>query len=88
MKIYKLEREMPRLGRKPKVPRLDQKALSKIGQGIYFCEGVKDVKMEIKFKNGTTLAYQRGEDEDEFEDYRRNRDKANNGKDKDMDCDC
>ncbi len=88
MKIYKLEKERPVLGRKPKVPRLDQQMISKIGQGMYHCYGVKEVEMRIKFKNGTTLAYQRGEEEDEIEDFRKSREKANNGKDKDMDCGC
>lgn len=73
MKIYKLEKERAVLGRKPKVPRMDQQMLSKIGQGIYLCDGVKDVEMRIRFKNGTSLIYQRGEEEDEIEDFRKNR---------------
>ncbi|MDO8563664.1 MAG: hypothetical protein Q7R87_01510 [Nanoarchaeota archaeon] len=77
MKIYKLEQEKMRLGRKPKVPRMDQSIISKIGQGMYHCDGVKEVEMRVKFKNGTTLVYQRGEEEDEMEDFRINRSKDN-----------
>ena len=64
MKIHYLEMEKPRLGRKPKRLKLDHKAVAKLGSAIYNMEEVRGISIKVGLKNGTSIHYNRHEDED------------------------
>lgn len=59
-----LEVEKPVPGRKSKKPKLDQKLMAKIGNAIYHIDGVKSLMISAKFRNGTSMKFERSEDED------------------------
>ena len=58
--------DKPRLGRRPKKPKLDHKSLAKIGSTIYHLDEVKGISIRVGLKNGTMIAFERSEDEDNF----------------------
>lgn len=71
MKIYNLDTERSKLGRKPKTLKLDHCAIAKLGKTIYQRDEVKDVTIKVGFKNGTDIAFHRCEEEDEHENRKR-----------------
>ena len=64
MKTLKLEMEQPRLGRKPKKMRVDQRIIAKLGNAIYHVDDVQGVSIKVKYKNGTATVFSRSEDDD------------------------
>ena len=73
MKILKLESEKPELGRKPKTPRVNHRLLEKIGQSLYHLNGVKDIKIQVGMTSGSIISYNRCEEDDEFEEFKKRR---------------
>lgn len=75
MKTLNIEMEKPALGRKPKKPRLDQRIMAKVGNALYHIDGVKSLVISAKFKNGTSMKFERSEDEDRINRIRDKYDK-------------
>jgi len=75
MKINYIEVEKPALGRKPKTPRLDHKLISKVGKALYHLDQTREVSIKVRLKDGTSIAFNRSEDEDRFDNIKRRIDK-------------
>jgi hypothetical protein len=81
MKTAYIEVEKPVLGRKPKKARLDQKLMAKIGNALYHIDGVRSLSINAKFKNGTSMRFERSEDEDRINRVRERFDEAEEDED-------
>ena len=69
MKTMRLEPEEIHLGRKPKKPKLDQRAIAKLGNALYHLDEIKAISIRVRYKNGTSTIFNRSENEDRFERF-------------------
>ncbi len=58
MKIFKLNKTQNQVTRT---------LISKIGHQIYQCEDVKEISLQVIFKDGSNIGFNRSEDEDDFD---------------------
>ncbi|MDP2925099.1 MAG: hypothetical protein Q8N99_01880 [Nanoarchaeota archaeon] len=61
MKIFKVEKT-----RKSKVTR---KIIANFGEAIYQCPEIRSVQLKVYFKDGSSLGFNRDEDEDDFKSF-------------------
>tara|TARA_Y100000310_G_C20322559_1_gene641444 strand:- start:493 stop:702 length:210 start_codon:yes stop_codon:yes gene_type:complete len=59
MKTVKIEKDGPK-------SKITRNVLSRIGSSIYLDPHVESVSVRVNFKDGTSLAYRKDEEDDEF----------------------
>jgi len=47
--------------------KVKREVISKFGESIYHCEEVKSVVVRVEFKDGSSIGFERDEDDDEVE---------------------
>ena len=71
MKIYRLEVEKPVLGRRLKKPKINNRIVEKIGKSLYYIYSVKEFQIKVVLSSGSSISYNRCEEADEMETYRK-----------------
>lgn len=71
MKIQYLEEEKLQSGRKPKSPKINHGLISRVGKTIYHMDNVKEVSIKVKLQGGTSISFNRSENEDRLDNIRR-----------------
>jgi hypothetical protein len=61
MKIFKVE--------KTKKSKVTRKIVTNFGEAIYQCPEIRSVVIKVNFKDGSSIAFNRDEDEDDFKSF-------------------
>ena len=62
-----IEENKPQPGRKPKSPKINHSLVSKVCKAIYHMDNVKEVSIKVKLQGGTSISFNRSEDEDRMD---------------------